>query len=46
MTRRIAVLFRIFCLGVLPIAVPVAALVLAAARVPAAEVPAHAVANR
>ena len=46
MTRRIAVLFRIFCLGLLPVAVPVAAIVFAAARVPAASVPAHATANR
>ena len=46
MTRRIAVLFRIFCLGLLPVAVPVTALVFAAARVPGASVPAQAVANR
>ena len=46
MTRRIAVLFRIFCLGLLPVAVPVAAIVFAAAKVPAASVPAHALANR
>jgi hypothetical protein len=46
MTRRIAVLFRIFCLGVLPVAVPVAALLFAAGRVPAADLPATATADR
>ena len=46
MTRRIAVLFRIFCLGVLPVAVPIAAIVFAASRVPAASAPAPAMAAR
>ena len=46
MTRRIAVLFRIFCLGLLPVAVPIAAIVFAAGRVPGATAPAHATANR
>ena len=46
MTRRIAVFFRIFCLGLLPVAVPIAAIVFAAARVPGATAPAHAMADR